>query len=122
MTSIVLTVYLTRRIDPQRQIQWRADCDDVVQTWIGSVLRFGLQGIIFHDGLSPAFVERWSSQYVRFMPVTWQTPWTAAEERVRVYLDWLAVFHSDWVLTTDLADVEFYRDPFEVVSHPAFVY
>lgn len=121
-SKIVLTTYLTQRIDPQRKRQWLKDDDATVETWIRSLERVGLRGIIFHDGLSNEFADRWTSKAVEFMPVTWQTPWTAAEERVKIYLNWLALCRYDWVLTTDLSDVEFYRDPFEIIDDPAMLY
>jgi hypothetical protein len=49
---------------------------------------------------------------VIFQKVQWKTPWTAAEERARIYRDWLESNPCDYALTTDLFDVEFYVDPF----------
>jgi len=118
-----MTVYLTQRPDPQRRGKmWAPDDDVVVRTWIRSLQYCGLMGIIFHDGLSPDFTAKWDSEDVMFWPITWKTPWTAAEERVQIYLDWLHDFPCDWVCTTDLADVEFYRDPFEVIHDPNMLY
>jgi hypothetical protein len=121
-SNVVLTVYLTQRQDPQRKITWPPNCDDTVRTWIRSLERCKLTGVIFHDGLSDHFIDKWENDALLFWPIDWSTPWTAAEERVKIYRDWLVVNDCDWVLTTDLADVEFHRDPFEVMNDPERLY
>lgn len=128
LNNICLTVYLTGRDDPQhynapRPPRWAPDCDETVRIWIESLTRCGLKGIIFHDELSDEFIQRWTSTQVHFVRVTWSTPWTAAEERVQIYHDWLCMMrHYDWVCTTDLSDVEFHRSPFDVMWDPGVVY
>jgi hypothetical protein len=119
--NVVLTVYLTQRQDPQRKITWPPNCDDTVRTWIRSVERCHLTGIIFHDSLSSEFVEKWESEAVMFWPIRWATAWTAAEERAHIYRDWLLTNECDWVCATDL-DAEVYRDPFEIINDPAVLY
>ena len=120
--NIVLTCYLTQKPDPQRGITCQNDDSAVVKTWIESLTRCGWGGIIFHDNLSEAFCEEWASVNVMFQQVGWHTRWTAAEERVRIYLDWLRDNPCEKVLTTDLFDVEFYRNPFEIMTDPNMLY
>ena len=120
--NIALTCYLTNRIDPQRHVRWKTDDDAAVATWIRSLTRCGLRGVIFHDNLSEGFCERWASDNVAFQQVQWRTLWSAAEERVRIYRDWLRDNPCEWVLTTDLSDVEFYQNPFPLINDPAVLY
>jgi hypothetical protein len=80
-----------------------------------------MKGIIFHDGLSVDFCEDWGGA-VQFKMVSWQTPWTAAEERVRIYRDWLQGNSYDKVLTTDLPDVQFFTNPFPLMDNPDMLY
>ena len=122
MHNVVLTVYLTDRPDPQRNITWKPDDSKVVSTWIKSLTRCGLRGIIFHDNLSPEFTEDWASANVSFEQVHWHTPWTAAEERIRIYRDWLRDNQCEFALTTDLSDVEFYYDPFRIIRDQGTLY
>ncbi len=123
MNNILLTCYLTQRPDPQRGMTWPADDDDTVRTWIESARRCGLRGIIFHDGLSAEFLERWSDDAITFERVEWNgAGWSALEERMRIYRDWLRAHDVDQVLTTDLSDVEFYRDPFPLMNDPNKLY
>jgi hypothetical protein len=120
--NIVLTTYLTGKPDPQRNITWKPNDKNVVAVWIKSLTRRGLRGIIFHDQLSEDFCGHWANAHVSFHHIDWHTPWTAAEERVRIYRDWIRDNPCDKVMTTDLSDVEFYRDPFELLTDPAMLY
>lgn len=119
----LLTCYLTGRPDPQRRINWAVDDPKIVRAWIESVRKLGLSGVIFHDRLSLEFTRAWTDQHVTFQHVEWKTPWTAAEERVQIYLDWLGAHPwCDKVMTTDLSDVEFHRDPFPLLTDSGVVY
>ena len=122
MNHAVLSCYLTQRPDPQRGITWAKDDDAIVHDWIQSVKRVGLRGVILHDTLSESFCERWAGDGVSFEEITWHTPWTAAEERVYAYREWIADNKPDWVMTTDISDVEFYRDPFLIMTDPNLLY
>jgi len=121
--AIVLTTYLTQRLDPQRGTLWPPDDDTTVRTWIESARRCGLRAIIFHDDLSPGFTGRWTSPTTRFERISWQDDgWSALEERVKIYRNWLQDNVVDWALTTDLADVEFYSDPFQMMRDSTRLY
>jgi hypothetical protein len=121
--NVVLSVYLTQRADPQRKKIWPGNDDRVVKTWIESLTAHGLTGIIFHDGLNQEFTAKWTRSNVTFLPIVWSTPWTAAEERAAIYLTWLQE-HDDceFVLTTDLSDVEFFADPFKLMTRHDTLY
>lgn len=116
--NIVLSVYLTGRQDPQRSVFWKPDQDVVIRDWATSLEKCGLRGLVFHDHLSPEFCEKWASASLGFQQVQWRTAWTAAEERVRIYADWLRdnTTDIDIVLATDLSDVVFYGDPFPIIA------
>ncbi len=124
MANIVLTCYLTARPDPQRGLLWPTDDDETVRTWIKSVQRCHLRAVIFHDDLSPGFIGRWTSDAVQFERVEWKTPfaWSALEERIRIYRDYLQDHEFDYAVTTDLSDVEFYHDPFPLMGDPHAIY
>lgn len=123
MKNIVLTCYLTQRPDPQRNELWPDNRDATVKFWIESLRRCDLTAVIFHDGLSPAFIDKWSDEHVCFELVAWTGPgWSVLEERFRIYRDWLQDNECDWCLTTDLSDVEFYRDPFELMTDQNVLY
>jgi hypothetical protein len=120
--NIVLACYLTRRPDPQRGTLWPADDDATVQTWIESVHVCRLRGIIFHDDLSEAFIARWEDEAVRFERVEWGTAGSALEERFRIYRDWLQGREVERVMTTDLSDAEYLKNPFRLINDPNRIY
>jgi hypothetical protein len=132
VNNIILSVYLTQRDDPQskwdpRPARWKPDSDSVVRGWIQSVRRLNLDGFIFHDGLSEEFIDRWEGESDRVVfigPVEWKTNWSSLEERVVIYRDFLLEHRRsfDFVLTTDLFDVEFLADPFKVMTDPTQIY
>lgn len=120
--NIVLTCYLTTRRDPQRNVVWPTDNDATVRRWINSLTALSLQGIIFHDNCGEEFRRCWSSPNLSFQKVQWKTPWTPAEERAQIYKDWIEANPHDKILTTDLSDVEFYHDPFPLLTDPSVIY
>jgi hypothetical protein len=129
--QIILSCYLTQREDAQsksdpRPARWPTNCDATVHDWIGSIRQQNLDGFIFHDQLSEGFIAKWENadDHILFLgPVEWQTPWTAVEERVRIYRDFLFENRDfNWVLTTDLSDVEFFKNPFELMTDPKQLY
>jgi len=119
--NVVLSSYLIKKPDPQRNVFWKPNDSDVVKTWIGSVEKFGLNAVIFHDELSSEFCEDWAGA-VRFKQVMWSAPWSATEERFQIYMDWIIQNECDLVLTTDISDVEFYLDPFPLMDDPDKIY
>ncbi len=132
MSNVILTCYLTQRDDPQsvwdpRPKRWATDSDDKVKDWIQSIRRLNLDGIIFHDGLSKEFIERWegASDRVNFIgPLQWTTEWGPDEERFMIYRNFMALHHRslDIVLTTDISDVILLSNPFEVMTDPTKIY
>lgn len=142
--NLILTTYLTSKPDPQagakrrtrylkwlktRYRSWRGgaapeqpgipgpDDFDRIRVWYESIIRVGCRGVIFHDELSPAFVRRWSHPQVRFEPYAPRTPRSLNDERYLCYLDWLKAHPEvERVFLVDLFDVEFFRDPFELMD------
>ena len=142
--SVVLTTYLTGKPDPQaagkkgtdvlkrikvRFLSWKgggnversgapkADEFDRMRVWYESLIRTGGRGVIFHDELSAAFVDRWTHPQVEFQLYKPRTPRSINDERYLCYLEWLEAHPEvDRVLVVDLFDVEFFKDPFTVMD------
>lgn len=122
MNDVVLTTYMTQRPDGQRGTTWPANDDRIVRDWIVSLHKLGLRGVILHDGLSDLFQDDWAAKGVEFLRVKWATPYTPTEERFTAYADWLRENDCDRVLMTDLSDVEFFSNPFDLMTSPEAVY
>ena len=59
--DIVLTTYLTSKKDPQRGVFVSGNDYSYVSGWHLSIRDVGINGVVFHDGLTPEFM------YVRFL-------------------------------------------------------
>lgn len=114
--SIVLSAYFTGRPDPQRACSHPPDCDDLLGPWHQSLMAVGLEAVVFHDGLSEEFTRRYVNDHVTFERYEPVTEWSINDER---FLCWLRFLESrpelEWILLTDLFDVEFRRDPFALM-------
>lgn len=143
-SDVVLTTYLIGKPDPQsrskrsgdilRRIKTLvrsrrggaaaelpgppgADEFDRMRIWYESLGRVGGSGVIFHDCLSPAFVDRWTAPHVRFEPYALKTPRSVNDERYLCYLEWIEAHPgAERIFLLDLFDVEFFRNPFALMD------
>lgn len=117
-SHLILTTYFTQKEDPQRiGIYHEPDQFEKIRRWYGSVMRLGLHAAIFHDGLSEAFVQQHGNEHVVFMPYTPQTGRSPNDERFYCYLDFLDAHPEiQYAFMTDLFDVDFLRDPFDLIN------
>ncbi|KFM29116.1 hypothetical protein F751_5472 [Auxenochlorella protothecoides] len=119
--GVILTTYFTSRVDPARchkHVGGAIPPDDLayVQGWHSSVQHLGTPAVVFHDGLSPAFISELQSPAIGFQRVTLSyTSWSLSDERWAVYRDWLAGpgISVSWVLALDLADGLVAKAPWE---------
>ncbi len=123
MNTICLSSYLIKKPDPQapevrgRPKFWPTDSDKIVKNWIESLRRLNLRGVIFYDDLSTDFIAKWADDNIQFQYVEWDNAvWKANEERFNIYHKWLTEHTDiDIAMTTDLSDVEFFKNPFELM-------
>ena len=111
MSDLILTAYLTSRADPQRRQRVPADSFAYMRPWYRSMTRLGLTGLVVHDGLSPAFVERYTTSRIGFVR-TRPGPWTTNDARFFAYQRLLARVRAARVFLTDISDVTIVQDPF----------
>lgn len=85
--------------------------------------RLGLDGIIFHDGLSDTFIQRHQTIKLRFIAVPPAVDLSNNDYRFFVYRDWLPLNPVDSVFCVDLFDVRVNRNPHELLddSHHLWV-
>ena len=124
VTSLAVAPYYSRRPDPQRGEPWPADSDEIVRPWIESLRRCGMQGLILDDGCSEEFCERWAEGkwLLGFQRID-QGEHSCNDDRFAHYLDLIEECEgTDWWLFTDLADVEFHRNPFEFMADAGAIY
>ena len=117
-SQLILTTYFTQKEDPQRAgIHHESNSFEKIQKWHESVTRLGLHAIIFHDGLSNEFTEQYTNGNVQFVPYSLQTKRSLNDERFYCYLEFLKA-HPEVgsVFMTDLFDVDFLRNPFDIIN------
>ena len=117
--NVIFTSYFTSVKDPQRPIHRAPSQFHYMDNYYTSLKRLGLRTVIFHDGLDSGFQQRISSDYnkVAFERVESLHNRTTNDARFYAYYKYL-LEHSGIgrVLLTDISDVTFQRDPFELVS------
>lgn len=116
--GVVITVMMTQKPDPQRGEPISSDYLNYIRPWWTTVNKVGLQGVILHDGLPQNFISEATTENVSFTKCELgQFP--ILHQRHFAVRDYLRQSTAEYVLITDVSDVAFKRDPFELmVSQP----
>ena len=123
MSKVIYTTYYTGKLNPQKTAKEAIPNDfSMIEGWYNSVVKHNLQGVIFHDHLTEEFVKKYSCSNVSFVKVPYYSIRSLNDERYYVYQHYLKNPDIEWVLTTDLFDVEFNKDPFEYMTNKNVVY
>jgi len=110
----ILTSYFTSKKDPQRERYRQMENFNLMRDWWVSLHKHDMEAIIFHDELSKSFRSRYNSDQITYQEVK-LGPRSTNDERFYKYLDYLNEREEiDNVLLTDLFDVEFHDNPFEL--------
>jgi hypothetical protein len=121
--NFILTNYFVSKKDPQRNKHHLADKYDLVKGWVESLTSLNLNGVIFYDNLSMDFIKKVSSKNISFAQYTPRTSWSLNDERFLCFYEYL-YYREDIenVFLTDLFDVSFNRNPFDLISDEYKVY
>ena len=115
----IFTTYLTGSVDPQRNQALRPDQFQYLREWYRSVLQLNLRAVIFYDVLSTQFIQRiiHNTERVQFVKIKSLSGRTTNDARYYEYLHYLQL-HPEIrrVFLTDISDVTFQRNPFELMS------
>ncbi len=117
--NLVFTSYFTTSEDYQRKRFKSKDSFWYMKDFYFSVKEKNMKAVVFHDGLDQSFQHKVHSYYqnVTFIKVESLHGRTTNDARFYAYYEYL-LEHSDVtsVLLTDISDVVFSRDPFELMS------
>lgn len=121
--NYIFTTYFCNKLDPQRKTH--APCNDFtyIEPWYRSVEKLNLRGIVFHDGMSQDFINKFQTARIRF---EWVDPsrfiYSLNDTRFLIYHDYL-MSHPEIqnVFMTDGNDVTIVQDPF-LAMHSNKVY
>ena len=115
--NYVMSTYFTGVINPQYSVTFLKNCYRFVQQWFESVIRIGAHAIIFHDGLTEDFQNRMKNLYshVHFQKIDVEGR-SPNDYRFYLYHQYLSL-HPEIqnIVFTDIRDVTFLNDPFEVM-------
>lgn len=114
--KVVLTVYMTSKKDPQRQVFQEKNSYNYIKPWYETMKTKDLHGIIFYDNLTDEFINKYQTEKIIFYKAK-LGKYSINDERYMIYKMFLELFpHYKYVLTTDVSDVEINKDPFELME------
>lgn len=114
--DVVFSSYFTSEKDPQRNARRSSNRYAYVQVWYDSIVRLGLNAVVFHDGLNDDFVKALQTDKIAFKHVTLNKRSTN-DARFYAYANYLRD-HPEIgrVFVTDISDVAIQRNPFEIMD------
>lgn len=117
--AAILSSYLTTAADSQRNRSKWHNRFQYISEWVMSLRVLGLTAVIFHDGMSARFQQRLMQLHpsLHLEQVPSLHGRSTNDARFYAYLSFL-LSHPDLgqVLLTDISDVRFQRDPFELMA------
>lgn len=115
--EVIFSTYFCGRPDPQRNIFVQNDAYDYIKPLYESVHKLGLNCVIFHDGLSDGFVEKYSTSKTKFVQVELGNL-SLNDERYFLYYEYLLRFGQNisHVIMSDVSDVIVNKDPFPLLA------
>ena len=125
--GIVLSSLLIQTPDPQigHKIKVKHDLRDrlgyaYVQAFYTTTKLLNLNVRIMHDGLPETYLTKYSTDRIKFMPMSRTVPYTSNDDRFLMYLRFLEDLPFEnlpkYVILNDVSDVFFQKNPFEVMS------
>ncbi|HEX5002388.1 MAG TPA: hypothetical protein VFW78_07815 [Bacteroidia bacterium] len=120
--NIIIGAYLCSKVDPQRDRYTPTDDFGYIEGWYNSILTTNNKGVILHDSLSSEFVKRYENLALSFVKVDIsKIPYTINDCRFIIFNEYLQKNIFNNVFITDISDVVFKKDPFELVAEKLLV-
>ena len=114
--NIVLTIFSTTKQDPQRNYKMDPTYDYMKNFYV-SVKWLNINVIIFHDNLTQTFIRKYTTNKINFKKITMSKQLSINDYRFLIYDNWLKVQVYKKILFVDIADVFFWRNPFEYMRN-----
>ena len=111
----VVAVMMTSKPDPQRGEKISSDYLNYMKPWWTTADRVGLLGTVLHDGLPPECVAAATTDRIQFV-MTKPSVLPILHDRHRIVRDYLEQIDDRYVFVTDISDVAFKRDPFQLIE------
>ena len=112
--NLICASFFTGVYDVNRNQLHASDDFQVIEKWVRSVRKLGLQGIVFHNNFSEKTLSGHEDGQIQFFKVAFDTLLNANVYRYLVYFDFLKKYghQVQHIFFTDIADVEVVKDPF----------
>ena len=117
--NAIFTTYLTGILDPQHPHYFISNSFLLMNPFIKGATKLGLNIVIFHNALSEDFQHRVKQKYenIEFVASDIKGRRTPNDVRFYLYYDYLLSNPTiDHIILTDLRDVQFFNDPFEIMK------
>jgi hypothetical protein len=126
MSSALLTSYFSKKKHPNdpsdqwvigRGIDGKVSQNDIqyIKPWYDSVKSLGLNGFVFYDNLTEEFIEKYTTEKIRFIKVD-TSQYSNNDWRFFCYRDFLEKNIFDNVFLSDGSDVTVVQDPNIIIS------
>lgn len=119
MADIILSIYYTKYVDPQRNIHQKNDNFAYIKNFYQSIIQHNMKAVIFHDGLSVDFIQKYQNDHVQFRLIPDKNYGLTSMNDIRfmIYLDYLLEHPTlEKVIISDAADVEFMTNVFDQIN------
>lgn len=111
---IVMSTYFTSKFDPNRERKQENDEFSYIKKWYESVQEHKIKAFIFHDSLGLDFVNQYQTKNIHFIKCRLGI-FSLNDERFFIYYEFLQKIQFDnFILFTDINDVEFNKNPLEL--------
>jgi hypothetical protein len=112
--NLILACHITSVYDVNRNTTLEDDNYALVRDWATSITQQKLQGIIFHNNFSPETCEKYSSDAISFVKITYNATFNPNVFRYFVYYTYLQehLHRYKHIFLTDISDVTLVKNPF----------
>lgn len=124
--SVICTTYFSKKKHPNdpndkhvtgRSLDGRVVQNDIryIEPWYNSINNLQLNGIIFYDNLSDDFLDKYKTDYIKFIKVE-SSDYSNNDWRFFCYRDYFYDHKYDSIFLTDGSDVIVVKDPSLVID------
>ena len=117
--NAIFTTYFTEILDPQHPFYFKSNSFSLLNPFVKGATKLGLNIVIFHNALSEDFQHRVKQNYenIEFVASDIKGKRSPNDQRFYLYYDYLLSNPiMDHIILTDMRDIQFFNDPFEMME------
>jgi hypothetical protein len=114
MKNLICATLLTGIFDVNRNQTLPNNSFNIIEKWYASVINLKLNGVVFHNALSPETVIKYQNEYIKFIKIDYNNQLNTNTYRYIIYNHFLKENSHQIanVFFTDITDVEVVINPF----------